>query len=509
MSLYEGRDVTFTGLMWQYLSSMVALLASLFFYIFIIRLFITEIVGVFALLNAILVLFTSVFPLGLGLGLQHFISFHLGKDEEGKIRMIIKQFTLIGVALSLSAFISLWLLSPIFSGLFFHTYAFLPYIKLLDVELFAALFNSFIFSILAGLQKFRLGARISIINYAVAYGLIVPLLLLNFSPIMILLAWIAGYYLTTAILVTVTLSILKTVPPGPKERMEFRQIIVYSFPILVSSLIGYGSTFIDRFIVSFLVNLSDLGVYNFSLLIIGSLGLLTSPFQLVLLSKLSELFGRNEMENFRMFAGKAINVLTALYLPVALIVAAVSPSIILFLTGKQQYLPAVTPIIIILVLSSLVISKTILSTALRAVRVTKIFVVITAAGLFSNFILSILLIPIYGINGAAVGYSSAFLVSFPITYYYARKYDTFYIEKAKMIKIFISGFIVFFLLMFVQERLGYSILRLFVYIVVGFAVYFFFIRIFNVFKEDDVDLVLSLFPTGLNRVKKFIRSLFV
>jgi len=509
MSLYEGRDVAFTGLVWQYLSSIVGLLAALLYYIYIIRLFSTEIIGVFSLLSALLLLFSNIFSLGLGTGLQHFISFHMGKHDEGKIRTMIREFMLLGIVLSLSAFFSLWLLSPVFLNLFFHTYAFMGYLKLLDIELAAGIFNGFILSILAGLQKFKLSAEIGIINAVVAYGLVVPFLLLNFNPIMILLAWITAYYLTTSILVSVSYRIFKGLPAGAAEKVNIRPVIIYSLPILISSLIGYGSTYVDRFIVSFFINLSDLGVYNFSLLIIASFTILTSPIQVVLLSKLSELYGKGEMGNFKMYSAKAINILTASYVPTALIAAAISPSIILFLTGKQQYLQGVVPIVIILVVSSLAISRTIMAIGLRAVRVTKIFIVTTSAGLIANFALSAWLIPFYGIEGAAVGYSSTLFVSFPIVYHYARKYDTFYFEKVKLLKIFISSFFVFFLLLFIQDRLGYSIVRLFIYVVVGFAVYLFLIRVLNVFSEEDIDLFLSLLPSGLNRLKRFIRSLFV
>ena len=509
MSLYEGRDVTFTGLVWQYLSSIVGLLAALLYYIYIIRLFNTEIIGVFSLLSALLLLFSNIFSLGLGTGLQHFISFNLGKHDEGKIRTMIKEFVLLGIVLSLSAFFSLWLLSPIFSKLFFHTYAFMGYLKLLDVELADGIFNGFIFSILAGLQKFKLSAEISIINTVVAYGLVVPFLLLNFNPIMILLAWITANYLTTSILLLVSYRLFKGLPAGAAEKVDIRPFIIYSLPILISSLIGYGSTYVDRFIVSFFMNLSDLGIYNFSLLIISAFSILTSPIQVVLLSKLSELYGRGEMGNFRLYSTKAINILTAFYVPTAIIAAAISPSIILFLTGKQQYLQGVVPIVIILVVSSLAISRTIMATGLRAVRVTKIFILTTSAGLIANFVLSALLIPIYGIEGAAIGYSSTFMVSFPIIYYYARKHNTFYFEKVKLLKIFVSSFTVFFLLLFIQDKLGYSIVRLFVYIVVGLAVYLFLTRVLNVFSEEDLDIFLGLFPARLNGFKRFIRSLFV
>ena len=252
MSLYEGRDIAFKGVIWQYMSSIVSLLAGLFFYIFIVRLFSTQIIGVFSLLSAILLLFNSAFSLGLGTGLQHFISYHLGKGEGGKIRAIIKEFALLGIAISFLAFISLWILSPIFSELFFHTYDFLDYIRLIDVELVATVFNSFIFAILLGLQKFKMQAEISIINSGVAYGLVVPFLLLNYDPIVIILAWIVGYFLTTSILLMVTYKTLKEITADSEEKVKIWPVIIYSLPVFIASLVGFGSTYVDRFIVSFL-----------------------------------------------------------------------------------------------------------------------------------------------------------------------------------------------------------------------------------------------------------------
>jgi O-antigen/teichoic acid export membrane protein len=79
MDIYESRDKLGTGISWLYLSSIVSVLAGALFYIFISHLFPTEIVGVFALLSAILTLFQTIFTLGLSNGIQHFISYHLGE----------------------------------------------------------------------------------------------------------------------------------------------------------------------------------------------------------------------------------------------------------------------------------------------------------------------------------------------------------------------------------------------------------------------------------------------
>jgi len=75
-----------TAIMEAYLSypfSLSLVVAGSLFYIFIIHSHSTEIVGVFSLLNAIAFLFSTVFSLGLQQGMQHLISYHLGRGRTG------------------------------------------------------------------------------------------------------------------------------------------------------------------------------------------------------------------------------------------------------------------------------------------------------------------------------------------------------------------------------------------------------------------------------------------
>ena len=177
MTLYESRDTTIRGAYWQYISSVLLVIVGGLFYIFIIHFYSTEIVGVFSLLSAIVFLFSTAFNLGLQQGIQHFISYHLGRGEDGKIRALVRKFTMVGLLLSSTAFVSLWLLSPSLSIFFFHTYAFLDYLKLIDVELFSIIMVSILLSMLLGLQSFRLNGIMNLIKFSVGYGLIIPLLM--------------------------------------------------------------------------------------------------------------------------------------------------------------------------------------------------------------------------------------------------------------------------------------------------------------------------------------------
>ncbi len=508
MALYDARDTVIRGVSWQFYSSIVSIFVGSLFYIFIIHVFNnTEIVGVFSLLSAIAYLFSTVFGLGLGVGIQHFISYHLGRGEEGTVRSIVWKFSLVGFGLSVASFLSLWFLSPLLSTLFFHTYAYLWYLRLIDVEILSMIFNGFLISMLFGLQNFKTASIIGMINWGVGYGLIIPFLILNYNPINVIYAWITGYFLTTFLLIYALRRKMRG-REGKGEPILIKPVLVYSFPIFVSGLIGYGAGYVDRFTVSFFLNLSELGIYNFSLLIVSALGILTGPIGTVLLSKLSEFYSRNDMGNFRLYSTAAVEMLSAVYMPIALLVAALSPSILLFL-ANTSYLPGYVPIVIILVTGALTVSGSIYGTALQAIRRTKIFIMSSSIALLANFVISILLIPHFGIEGAAVGYASTSIAGFAVVFYFSKKYGVFVFEKLKMSKIFLSSFLMFILMVFVQERLGYSILKLAMYIVTGLAVYLFLIRVTGTFSEEDIDIFLGMLPSRMDRLKRFFRSLFV
>ena len=134
MTLYERKDSILRGTYWQYISSISFVLVGALFYIFLIHYYSPEIVGVFSLLSAISYLFSTAFSLGLQQGVQHFISYHLGRGEDGFVKSLIKKVTLLGLVLSLLAFGALWLLIPILTPLFFHTNAFLGYLRLTDIS---------------------------------------------------------------------------------------------------------------------------------------------------------------------------------------------------------------------------------------------------------------------------------------------------------------------------------------------------------------------------------------
>ena len=506
MEVLETGDEIGKSIIYQYLSAIVSVLSGFLFYIYIVRVFTTEVVGVVALLSAMMILFSTIFGVGLNFGVQHFISYYIGKNDPESLRAVVKETSIVLILVSILAIVFMWFSSPAFAYLFFHTYRYLDIIRIMGFAVVANLGASVTGGMVLGLQKFRVNALINIAYVVTMYSAIIILLQLIVNPLMVVVGWTAGYSLGTLLFSIHVVRRIRGMKSSARA-VSVRAIIDYSLPLFISSLLGYGATYVDRFVVSFFLNLSEMGIYNFSLLIVSALGILIGPFSTILLPKLSELYGRGDIENLRLYSSKAIELLLAFYVPVSLVVAAISPSILLFL-ANQSYLPGFIPITVITATNALFISSSILAVSLQAVRKTKIFLLSSSLALISNFIISILLIPRFGINGAAVGFSSIYIMGFAVTYYYSRKYETAYFEKGKIAKIMLSGAIMFSVVFALQMHYWYSPLKMTAYILLGFAIYVLLIRLLGTFSGEDVEMFMKLLPKALN-IKAILRKLVV
>ena len=285
-------------------------------------------------------------------------------------------------------------------------------------------------------------------------------------------------------------------------------IFAYSLPILLSGLISFGASSADRFIVSGLLNLSSLGIYNFALLISNSIGLFALPFTNILMPKFSEYYGRGMKSEIAPFVRVSSTLLSTLYVPAALGVAALSPAVLHLLAGSQ-YESGALALRIVMFSTAIFVTQSILSQAIASVRLTRVFLYSSILSFLSNMVLSFLLIPRFGLTGAAIGYSSVFATVFAILWFFAKKYEVGSLDIKGLLKIWGASLSMFVLLMLLQNRLGADIEMLPIYIALGTLAFLSFAKILNIFNKTDKELVLSLFPLKFSRTRKLITLLIL
>lgn len=482
-----------TDAIFQYSGSITRALSGLLFYVVVDRLFDTTLVGAIALLIAITGLLSGLFSLGLGPASQHFISAALGKGDRGSARKIILRIFALSTIASLVGSAILVIFRFQISDILFHSPSYAIYVSYTAIVLFAT--NLFVVynGILLGLQKFRESAIITVVTWALFYSVAVMLALVIRSLFEVVMGWIIGMVIGSLV---EYLLIIRSTTKFPKGGTLPDNRIFYGFllPVLFSSLMGYGSIYTDRFIVAGLLSLSQLGIYNFVLLFALSMLLITAPFSNILIPKFSELFGRGERLEIKGYVRGSMLLLSFVYVPIALGIAALSP-LLLHVLGGAQYVAGAAPLTVIMFISALFSPQYILTQAMVSVRKTNVLLISNSVPLLSNILLSFLLIPRFGLIGASIGFSSVNVATFFILLYYSNKEQLASFEIAGMLKIWAASLATFALMYLLRSITGDQIDFIILYTTAGILVYLGMVRALRIFTGHSKVIVTTLFPS--------------
>lgn len=492
----------------QFTGSGVQLFSGAVFYLIIVRLFPQYTVGAIAFFLAVVGLFSIVFSFGLGTAARHFIAYHIGTGDYDAAKRTIYKIFVWGFGLALLGTAALVYVSSEVSIIFLHSAQYSGLVRLLSIDLLGNLLFGLFNGSLLGLQSFRVSALINSVIWAAYYFAAIGLSLYLRDLESVVIGWILGIFLGVVLEFLAVFKILGSYRAPVKMSGTRTNIIMkYSFPVLLSSIIGYGAAYADRFIVTGLLTLSALGIYNFALLAASSIGFLAVPFNNILLPKFSNLFATGRKDEIREHVKASSLLLSSLYVPAALGIASLSPEIIYLLAGTS-YTSGAEPLALIMIFSAIFVSQNIYTQAVASVRKTHIFIYGSIAALTANIAISLILIPRFGLIGAALGFSSVYGANFAVMLLFAMREKIAGIDLVGMGKIWASSAIMFAVVWSISEILAkfvsYNRLFIAMYIILGFAVYSVSARYIRIFSRENHDLVISLFPERFTRTRKLI-----
>ncbi|PYB68447.1 flippase [Thermoplasma sp. Kam2015] len=491
--------------LYQYTGAGAQLFSGALFYVILVRFFSSSEVGAVALFIAIIGLFNLIFSFGLGTAVQHFASYHLGRQEYATAKSVVFKILALGLIFSIIGLLSMFYLSRTISVIFMHTPAYTGIVRLLSIVLVGNVLFGILNGSALGLQLFRASGLMNVIIWITYYSTALLMAFFLRSLYFVVIGWAAGIFLGVALYLFLIIKSTHDYRGKPRP-LTPSLLFQFSIPVLFSSIISYGATYIDRFIVAGLMTLSSLAVYNFALLIASSIGFIVSPLNNIMLPKFSEFYGEGNRENIRARTAMATTMIAAVYVPAALGVAVLSRMIIVLLAGRY-YEEGSDAISIVMVFSALFVTSNVMTQLIAAIRKTKVFIYSSAASLASNAILSIMLIPKFGIEGASIGFSSIYAATFFVLYRYAKKSGLYSANAKDLAKVWGSSLVMVLVVMLAEVHFGTSMDLLFPYILLGTIVYIAMIKATRLIGKDDGLFLSSLFPENLSVLKKFIRFL--
>ncbi|MGC8581230.1 MAG: polysaccharide biosynthesis C-terminal domain-containing protein [Thermoplasmata archaeon] len=492
---------------YQYIAAAVQFISGFAFYLFLIRMYSTEIVGVFTMIQAINMLMPIIFTLGLPPGVQHMVSYYHGRKDNVKATKIAKGYIYFSLLLGVIALVVTSGLSPYLSIYFFHSYQYTWVIILLSISIALSIINLVLTSILMGKGRFRKASYVSIAGTSISYFSAL-FLFYEFKSIEdIIYGLILGSIISLIIAIVYVYPLLHIDIKLTHKDLYVGEMARYSMPLFFASILGYGAMYVDRFVVAFFINLSDLGIYNLALLIATSITFITTPFTNILITKFSNFYGENNKEKIVESVRISSVFISLVFVPVAVGIAALSP-MIMYLIGGANYVKGALPLTIISLTIALFVNLYVLTTVMYGLKKTHIFLLSSAMAVISNIVFSIILIPRLNIIGASMSFSSTYIVSYIVLYYFARKEHMTNLDISTISKIWLSAAVMFVVVYDMEFFAGTRLLLLIPYIAIGALVFLFFVKFTYAIKKEDLDFFVSIIPEKFQFAKKIMLKIF-
>ncbi|MBS3076645.1 oligosaccharide flippase family protein [Candidatus Pacearchaeota archaeon] len=385
-------------------------LSKVFTYLYriiIARNFGSEVYGLFSLAFTISSIFVAIALLGFADGLVRYIALYRGKNENEKIKYVFRFVLSISLIAGFFLSLILFLGSDFISVNIFHNSELAIFLKIFSAAVFLMVVFGVFFSVLRAFEKIFWYSLITNISQ-------------NFLKILFLLLLIFIGLNSNAVSLSYVLSILgalifsyiickyqipwifkkSTLVKGKKNEIR-GELMKYSLPIMFLGIFSFLFNNLDSLALGFFKNASEVGIYNTAIIIVSMVWFTQELFMQLFLPLVTKEFSRGNLVLVKEISKQVGKWIFAINLPISIIVILFPNAVINILFGSQFI--AAGNALRILGIGQLIFSLGSLSTNLILITGRSKLVLINLIAIaLVNFILEIILVPGYGLIGAAL-----------------------------------------------------------------------------------------------------------
>ena len=414
--------------------------------IIVARYFGVEVYGLFSLALIVLGVFIAVLSLGFPEGILRYIPLFRGKNEYKKINYLFWYSATVLFVLSIISTILMYSLSEYISINIFHNSDLIIFLKIFAILIPIYVFSTFFSFIIRAYEKISaFSFAINILPNFVKLVAILILIYIGFNSN----AVIYSYFLSMFSILVFSFLFCKYKLPQifKKQKLSERtkrsvkkDFFSYSWPIMFLSVIASVFHWSDSFIIGIYTNVSDVGLYNAAIPLVQLLMIVPELFMQLFFPMITRQLSKKGNYNIKELSKQVGKWIFTLNLPIFLIIFLFPGAIINLLFGSA-YLDATTSLRI-LSIGGFILSLSSLSTNLiSTVGKSKLILFNIASTAALNIILSLILIPKYGINGAALATSISWILLSVLFFVEVKMLFGFVHIRRKMVRILLVSLI--------------------------------------------------------------------
>tara|TARA_Y100000310_G_scaffold311422_2_gene357686 strand:+ start:85 stop:1575 length:1491 start_codon:yes stop_codon:yes gene_type:complete len=289
----------------------------------------------------------------------------------------------------------------------------------------------------------------------------------------------------------------KVFPKFTKLRFEFDYILTkklfkFGFPLLMAGTFGIVYGKIDTILISLFLSLRDVGLYSAAYPTVGAMWGIASALIVVLFPLVSEMWIKKEFNKIRKGLDKLYTYSLLVVFPVTLILF-LFPEVVLNVLFGEKFASASSVLRILSFAIVLQVLIKINNTFLISIDLPKYSAKYTIYGGIMNLGGNLLLIPVFGINGAAVSTLLAFCFILFCSTFKLSKSVNLRLNWFNYFKIIFAGFLLAVFISVTKRVLQTNVwLELFLVLTLGLLFYLFLIVKLKLVKIKEIKHIFKL-----------------
>ena len=355
-------------------------------------------------------------------GIGSAVSKYIAEHNENLKR--VKEFASSGV---IGSFISgltfgiiLYLFSNVIAINFFHSPEMVHLLKITAFGFPFIALQKTVLGTLTGLRKMNYFALLNIVQNVSVFALSVILVILFKMNVT---GAVFGFIFPTIFVGLFSLFFIKDSFEVPSKLFNtvLRELSWFGFYVVLANSISMINTQIDSLLIGHFMNETEVGYYAVAVVLIQGITLLPSAVQKVSGPIIASYHGKKEYENIKNVIKKTLvkTFLITIFLSTLL---AILGKFLIGILFTEEFLPAYIPLLILLIGYSIYAPLISVGGALSNIGKVNILFRIDALCALMNTILNIILIPKFGIIGAASATSLSLMITVVVNLYFIKRY---------------------------------------------------------------------------------------
>lgn len=279
--------------------------------------------------------------------------------------------------------------------------------------------------------------------------------------------------------------------------------LLFGLPLIPMSLAIFVVDISDRYVIGFFLGAEKVGIYS-AAYGIGMIPLVLSRYIVYVLGPtVYHLYDNGKVDKVKMYLSYSWKYLLTLSIPSAFGLSILARPLLLIMTTSQFISDGMYIIPFVVIGIVFWGSEQIFAISLYIFKRRKIFVITFIIGALVNFILNILLVPIYGVVAAAMTTLIAYILITIIIGYASRRQFTFNLNFKFIVKSILASSVMALGIWILNPT---SILGVIISILIGIIIYFGLLLLLKSFSKDELRTIFVAF--GLRKLYEKLDTSF-